>query len=466
MNLYEIDQKQNNKKTKKIMIGLGATIAILSIISVVLFIVINYLQEKKFKFIVDTKTVSNYSADTFVFEENDVYVSIKDIAPIVGYKYYNGGYKQYSEDSNSCYVQGENEIATFENESNKIYKTPVEEVDYELFTITEPVKIINNKLYMSVEGVKIVFNIKFDYDKEANKINVYTLPYLVDSYTKGYEYAAISEKFNNQKALLYNLLVVQNIANNTEESYSKDQLRYGVITLNSQEIVGTKYTDIEFIESTKEFLVTTEEKKVGIITDNGETKVKPQFDALKQIDKDLNLYLATINKKKGILEKNGKILIYLEYDEIGIDTSKFESSSIKNPYVIYNNVIPVMQNNKWGLFDIKGNLIVPLEYDGIGCVFSSSYSSNNNANSTVLIPGVEGIVFAKEYTLEQGRKITLYGIVNSKGNLDVPAGLESVYFIVNNGREEYTMKAYQGETYNVIDYYNKYVYNKTNNKTN
>ena len=153
MNLYEIDQKQNNKKTKKIMIGLGATIAILSIISVVLFIVINYLQEKKFKFIVDTKTVSNYSADTFVFEENDVYVSIKDIAPIVGYKYYNGGYKQYSEDSNSCYVQGENEIATFENESNKIYKTPVEEVDYELFTITEPVKIINSGTQLNAKNL-------------------------------------------------------------------------------------------------------------------------------------------------------------------------------------------------------------------------------------------------------------------------------------------------------------------------
>ena len=55
--------------------------------------------------------------------------------------------------------------------------------------------------------------------------------------------------------------------------------------MSNEEIIGKKYTKIEFVESTKEFIVTTEENKVGIITADGRTKVNPQYDALKQIDK-------------------------------------------------------------------------------------------------------------------------------------------------------------------------------------
>ena len=454
MNLYEINQKKPISKTKKIMIGLIVAIVILSIIGVILYIALNNVESQQFKFYIDEKPVTEFSSDIFVSDGTNIYISVKDICPLLDYKYYNGGYKQYSEDLNSCYVEGKNEIATFESGSNKIYKTPTSQVDYELFTITEPIKTINNKLYISIEGAKLAFNITFDYNGQTNQTQIFTLPYLVNSYTTGYQYTAVSESFNNQKAILYNLLVVQNVPN-TEKNYNENDKRYGIITLNNQEVVGTKYTNIEFIESTKEFIVTTEEKKVGIITETGETKVKPQYDALKQIDKDLNFYLATSNNKKGIIEKNGKILIYLEYDEIGIDLTKFEGSNIKNPYVLFGNAIPVKQNNLWGMYDIKGNLIVPLQYDDLGCIIN-----NRTANSTVIIPDVEGIVFAKEYTLEHNRKIKLYGIVNSKGNLDVPAGLETVYFIVNNGREEYTMVAYQGETFDVKDYYNKHIYNQ------
>ena len=303
-------------------------------------------------------------------------------------------------------------------------------------------------MYITKEGLSLACNLGFFYEPEENTIKIYTLDYYANYYTQNNKYSAVSSNFKNQKALLYGLMIVQNM-DNTERISNEKDLRYGIYTLDGKEIVGTKYTSIEFIESTQEFIVKTTENKVGIITSDGDTKVSPQYDSLKQIDKDLNLYLATNNGKKGVIEKNGKILIYLEYDEIGVNSEPFQSNNIKNSYLLFNNVIPVKQNGKWGMYDKKGNLIVPIEYDGMGCIENS-----NTSNNVLIIPDIKGIVVAKEYELERNNKITLYGIVNSLGRTMVPAGLEKVYSVVTNGREEYSM-VYQENTYNVLEWANK-----------
>ena len=444
MELIGTNQQEKNKKTKKIMIAITIVIVLLLITSFVLLGFIYYLKKGQFKFYIDGKVVQA-SDDLFVFEGDTVYVSIRDIAPMIGYQYYNGGYKQYTEDDTKCYVESENEVCTLEMDSNTIYKTPPENLDYEYYTLTASVKRINEKLYVTSEGISLACNLKFYYDAKENQVTIYTLPYYTNYYVTNYKASAIANSFKNQKALLYDLLVVQNIDNTQSSSRNA---RYGIYKIGENgitEIVGTKYTDIEFIESTQEFIVKTTENQVGIITADGKTKVQPQYDSLKQIDKDLNLYLATSNNKKGIIEKNGKILIYLEYDEIGLDTSKFQDDDIKNPYILYNNAIPVKQNGKWGMYDIKGNLILPIEYDGFGCV-----ANDRTKSSTLLIPDVKAIVVAKIYEIEKQGKITYYGIFDSQGKQLMATGLQSVYSTTNNGMKEYTM-VYQDESYDAIE---------------
>ena len=451
MEIIGTNQEEKDRKTKKIMIWITVAIIMLFIISIILFITIYYLNDQLFKFNVDGVRTKVSTSDLFVYEQDKVYVSIKDIAPIIGYNFYNGGYKQYSEDTTKCYLESTNEVCTFEKDSTTIYKTPPEQIDYEYFTIEEPVKRINDKLYITSEGLSLACNLKFFYEPEENTITIYTLPYYAKYFTESYTTSAVYDNFKNQKALLYGLMVVQNVEN-TEQNYNNKNIRYGIKSIDGKEIVGTKYTAIEFIESTQEFIVKTTENKVGIITSDGDTKVSPQYDSLKQIDKDLNLYLATNNGKKGVIEKNGKILIYLEYDEIGINAEPFQSNNIKNSYLLFNNAIPVKQNGKWGMYDKKGNLILPLEYDVIGCIVNI-----NKSNNTLIIPDIKGIVVAKQYELEKNKKTTLYGIVNSLGRELVPTGLEKVYSTVTNGREEYSMVAYKGETYNVIEYANEHL---------
>ena len=193
---------------------------------------------------------------------------------------------------------------------------------------------------------------------------------------------------------------------------------------------GLKYTNIEFIEGSQEFIVTTPEKKVGLITKDGDTRVSPQYDALKQIDKDRNLYLATNNKKSGVIERNGKILIYLEYDQIGVNKTQFPSNDIKNKYILFNNAIPVMRDKKWGLFDIDGKEILPVDYDSMGCVVRTS--SDRSLNNILVIPEIEGIVIGKEFTTENNNKTMYYGVVSSTGQILIPTGLDTIYSVITS----------------------------------
>ncbi len=444
MEIIGTNKQQKNNKTKRTMIIIVITIIALLITSFVLLGAIYYLKGKQFKFYVNGK-ITQSTNDLFVFEGDTVYVSIKDIAPIVGYKYYNGGYKQYTEDNTKCYLESEDEICTLEMGSDTIYKTPPENLDYEYYTITKPVKRINGKLYISSDGISIACNLKFYYDANKDQVTIYTLPYYTNYYIVNYKASAIASSFRNQKALLYDLLVVQNVDNTQSTNRNT---RYGIYKIGENgitEIVGTKYSNIEFIESTQEFIVKTTENQVGIITADGKTKVQPQYDSLKQIDKNLNLYLATSNGKKGVIEKNGKILIYLEYDEIGIDTSKFQDDDIKNPYLLYNNAIPVKQNGKWGMYDVKGNLILPIEYDGFGCA-----TNDRTKSSTLLIPDVKAIVVSKIYDIEKQGRQTYYGIVDLQGKVLMLTGLQSVYSVTTNGKREYTM-IYNDEYYDAIE---------------
>lgn len=461
MEIIGTNISDKNQKSKKVMKIITILIIILLIISISLGIAIYFLKLQQFKFVVDGKSISK-SDGIFIINEDKVYVSIKDISSVIGYKYYNGGYKQYTEDTNKCYVQSDNEVCMFEKDSNKIYKTIPDEIDYEYFSLNEPVKNINGKLYTTLEDIGKACNLATQYNKEQNRVTINTIQFLANYYTKNYDTSAVATNFKNQKALLYGLMVVQDVKN-TDKDVNSKTINYGIYSTSGEEIVGTKYTDIEFIESTEEFIVKTSENKVGIITSKGETKVKPQYDKLKQIDKDLNLYLATNNDKQGVIEKNGKILIYLEYDKIGVDLTQFQNNDVKNPYLLYDNAIPVKQNEKWGLYDKKGNLILPIEYEGFGCI--SGTSSDKTLNNLLVIPDIEGIVVSKKYELEKNKTVTMYGIVNSLGKELVATGLETIYSVTNNGRDEYTM-IYNGTSIDILEYARRYGLNSQENNTN
>ena len=441
MNLIDNEQVKNEeKKGKTIITIIIVTIIVLLLLSVGIIYMIYNIHKGMLKLNIDEKSISKFSSGRFQFEDDEIYVSIRDFAELVGYKTFSGNHT--SEDPTMCYIQNNNEEASFTLNSKKIYKNILTETDNEYFDLNVPVKKINDKLYVTKEGMQIATNSYIDYDAENHQFTVYTLPKLVEVFTNKNNDSAVSGEnadFSNQKALLYNMIVVSS------------ENKFGVRDLDGSEIIGKKYASIKFIESSKEFIVTTEDKKMGILASDGTTKIQPTYDEIKQIDKDLKLYLVSNNNKYGVINQNGNVVVYQEYDNIGVDVTQFTSNNIKNQYLLFDNCIPVLRDKKWGIIDKTGKIILPIEYNEMGCIAGTETEKVNN--NLLIIPEYEAIVVAKDKK---------YGIVDSTGKVLVNCILDSAYSVTTSGQDTYYMV--QGETtVNIEDFFTKHgIQKKTN----
>ncbi len=473
MNLINDSLTEEQMKNKKIMKIIIIIIIVLAVLSAALFAGIAYLTTTKLKLSIDGKSLNPTSTMFSISENGDVYVAIKEFAELIGYTSYNGEYKLISEEDNAkCYIKSTNEIASFTLGLNKIYKTkPGVTNNFEYYTINNVVKSINGKLYAPMDAMILATNSQISYNAENNQITVYTLPYLATYYNSKFavegKYTGLSADFDNQKAILYNMFVVEKVetvaTSNKEESKS-----VGVISATGEDIIGSKYKEIKFLENTKEFFVTTQEGNVGIILPSGKFKIVPSYESLELLDKDYKLYLATKNGKKGVIDDNGKIVLYIENDDIGIDPTKFTNDEIANKYLLFDNCIPVLKNDKWGMYDKAGNLLLPIEYSGFGYIGSTL--KEKTANKVLIVPEYELIVVQKTFvtkTINQSTKkeeetsTEKYGLVTSQGKIVLDFILDEVYSITESGKTKYYL-TYNNNTILLDDLMNAQKQQETN----
>lgn len=410
-------KKDNSKKIARIILIFIALIiiAIISVLGVLM-----YIKNKELKLYIDGNVNDKVKNMMEVDEDGTVYFPVKDIASYLGYQSYNGEYTDKSEDANKCYVQNDNEIANFVLNSNKIYKLALENSDgnYNYYYANKPVKAINGKLYISSDALANAFNLSFTYDTDSNRVYIYTMPYLIESYSAkvlDYGYDSISDNFINQKAVLNSMLVV-----------TKNQGKsYAVIDLKGNAIIEAKYDNIEYLENTGDFLVTSN-NKVGIISSKRETKVQLLYDSLELVDSDSGLFIAKKDNKYGIIDSKGNIKVYIEYDQIGIDNTKFEKNNIKNKYLLDNGMIPAKKDKYWGAFDKNGKTVLNFEYDNFGY----TATSNREAINLLIIPDYNLMVVC------QNKK---YALVSSTGDMVIRPVLDDVYMTISSGKKYYYM---------------------------
>lgn len=435
MDLFEDDLLEEKKKVKKIGTGIIVAIVILIILIIGVVVAISYYQSLKLGIYIDGATYAMSQSSVYVEESGKTYISIKDISSSLGYTYYNGTYGAASEDNKKGFVQTntDEEVASFEMNSKRIYKILLNDNaknnEYDYLYIDEPIKFINGNLYTTTEGIKTIFNVDISYNQNTNKISIYTLDYLDQYYTTNIAnlgYNQIDERFYNLKTIPSGMVVVRN-----------DSGKYGVIDTEGKTIIGAKYSEITYIEATNEFLVENNEK-VGIVNNLGKTKIALEYDDLKLLDNDSGLYIAKLNNKYGVINKQGSIVVYIEYDEIGIDKTLFKDTEVTNPYLLYNNCIPVYKDKKWGMYNTAGKLLVPIEYDALGCVVTTSQSGS--ANNAILLPDYEAIIIGKNVEAENETKKT-YAVVNARGEFLVQfGGVDNIYYITENGEDIYQIE--------------------------
>ena len=420
MNLIEesFQNKEEKKKKRTTGIILGAIIfLVILIIAIAGYLV--YIQETTLRVLLNGQ--NNDKVKELLVFENDgtIYVPIKEIASYLGYESYNGEYTDKSESASKCYVQSENEVANFSLGSNKIYKLDLSnsQASYEYSYAQKPVKAINGVLYASSEAIEKAFNVSFQYDQDKNRVYIYTLPYLIQSYSGtvlDYGYTKISETFANQKAILQDMLVVE----------KEDSSVVAVINVDGNVILEPKYDSITYLPNVGDFLVRTNEK-VGILSKTGETKVQIMYDSIELMDADAELYVAEKDGKYGVIDFRGNIKIYIENDEVGMDISQFEQNNIKNKYILAGNLIPVRKDKLWGLYDKNGNKVVDFTYDSFGYVATS----NRDALNLLVIPDYEVLV---------ARKDEKYTLLNSSGR-ELFAGpiADDIYMTISGGQRHY-----------------------------
>lgn len=419
MNIIEegFQNKEEKKKKNSMTIILVAIVLVFCmIIGIISYLV--YIKNSELKVFLNDEANTKVK-DLLVIEDNGtVYVPIKEIASYLGYESYNGEYGNKSEELSKCYVESESEIANFSLGSNKIYKLDLtdDSGNYEYTYSKEPVKAINGVLYATSEAAEKAFDISFDYDKDKNRICIYTIPYLVELYSSkvlDFGYKEISDKYINQTAIVKNNFLV----------VKSEKEKYGVVTTEGDAVLEVKYDDIEYLPTTGDFLVKSNEK-YGIVSKNKETKVQLIYDSIELMDSDSQLYVVSKENKYGVIDFSGKTKIYIENDEIGIDGSKFSQNKIRNSYILADNLIPVRKGNVWGLYNKNGNQVVDFKYDSFG------YIANNNkeAINLLVIPDYNVLVACKD------KKYTL---LNSFGEELFAPVADDIYMTINGGQTYY-----------------------------
>lgn len=431
----------NNKKSKNKLTTIISVLIVITILIVIAIVVLMLsMQEKNLEVSVDGKKVQ-VTSDTFLFEENsrDVYISIKDIAPLVGYEAHNGEYKINKEDTSKMYVEAKDgtETTSFFLNSALVSKVePDSKKDYENIQISAPVIAVEGKFYINAEGFMQSFNSVFSYNKVQNTITIQTLPYLVSYYktnATSYGYDTLSDDFENQKALIYGMMVAS----------KKSTGLYGVIdTTTGDEIIGPRYNKIQFVESSKEFIITNADNKVGIAYSTGETKINVAYDDIKMIDSKLGYYLVESNSKFGIVDSSEKLIIHIEYDKIGIEPAEFPADEIKNQYILYDKIIPVCANKKWTLFDVTGKKMSEDEFDDVGSI--NTHITDRVVNNTVTI-GESGVVVVSK----DGK----YGGISTRGDMLIPVDFEYICSVTSSGETTYYI-IMNGKNYKALDYIN------------
>ena len=419
-------EKQSNKKILVIAVTL---IVILAIAATSIYFYTANARKKLLKVYINAVNWSRYGDTTVVDkkrlagnsvikEGNKYYFAIKDFAEVAGFNFYRGD--RTTEEETKAYIENNSERVTFVSGSKEIRKYYLtssyssgknSNLTSQVFNIDDTILFKNGKLYISENGIGRAFNVLFKYNQSSNNIQIYTLEYFyslmsgqikdlfkVNSNTNNESKVVI----DNKKALLYNYVI----------NYDEATGLYGMALLSdpTKLIISKKYKQIDYVEGSDDFIVTTVDGKVGILGKDSLAKVDPKYDSIENI-------------------------VSVDYDQIGLD-SNIDDKNLTSRYLLYDNCIPVKLLGKWGFYDKNGNKIVDTEYDSIGCY--RVQNADGNAQPLVIIPDLNGIVLGKKFeSANKSSSQILYGIVDKTGQMIINLGAESIYKVVFNNNTSY-----------------------------
>ena len=469
MSLLQENRRVDSGNKKIYMMG-GIALVVLIFIIVALLALVSSLNKNKVGLIINNKKyqASNFLITKEIDNNKVVYIGIEDLTKTLanGYTYRSGN--RDVEDVNQCYVSNSTlqESTFFKVGTKEIYKVSEEDNEVEYYDLNYEIIKENGKIYMPIESCRLALNTEYSVVKNQYYIN--SVEYLEGFYNKKSSNSFVPDNsivWNtnpcNKKILKYGLVIVKDETGKlgvSKVSSSTDSKKK-VTTVTTSPLITPKYDSIVFVEKYGQLIVETENGK-GVIqltqeNDNFTTKtlISPQYDDLKQINDKMFLVSkldetstsstsssnnSDKNKKFGIIDINRDVILPIEYQQIGIDISKFTNNDLNSKYIIYDNLIPVKKDDLWGFVNLNGQVIINMEYTDLGCT-----ESNSNSN-VLIIPDIDGIVVMKDKN---------YGIITKTGKVLVRSVLTKVYKEDEDRKDVYYM-IYNDVNRNILDFFN------------
>lgn len=469
MNLEESDsfrdELEKTSRKKKLIIVSIILCAILIALLLALIIAIQRQDATTEKFFVNGVQISK-PENVYLDVEGVTYVNVKAFKELLEkssnttlkYDYQGGHYGVFDEDEESCYIDNGYEAVAMST-GNKYYQkyinkeTPEESVisgievsiksEYgysEKFNIENPIIYVNNEIYVPLENIPEMFNLRLEWGQYRKRI--YTFEAIIDSAKtelgKLGTGQIMSGYYENLKALVYGYAVLQDA---NEENYGVFSLADGSNRLSS------KYKDITFVQNVQEFYITADNGTMGLVSADGRNIIKAsEYNNISLLDDDSQLYMVEKDKEYGVISRAGRPIIHAEYDKIGIDISKFNLDAIENEKLLLEKCIPVEKNKKYGLYNIDGEQILNESYDGLGYISQVAKPKAGEEESILLIPKTEGV---NGIIVNQG---DLYGIFDvDDESLFLPCSFTKIYAIRKGGNIIYYIE-YNGQQYELKSY--------------
>lgn len=307
-----------------------------------------------------------------------------------------------------------------------------EVTEYNYFIIS-----INGKSGVIDKTGKTIIEPQYDYIQIPNPAKAIFVCRVYDENSENKEYTSKVVNGNN-KEILTKYKNIETIPNNntsinnfyqTQILRYKENDKYGLISLNGNEITPAVYESIETLEYKDGILKIKKDGKYGLIDINGNEVLKAEYNSITtdgyyseeskydkagyivnvrtdegyrygyinhkgrqtldtmytnikritEIKDDDFVYLITYNNGKAGILKNGQTLIENEYEDIEYDAT--------------NNILVLQQNAKQGVYDLEGNMILPIQYENI--TFAGQYL-NANKDGKLLVFDAAGKIQSED----------------------------------------------------------------------
>jgi len=198
----------------------------------------------------------------------------------------------------------------------------------------------------------------------------------------------------------------------------KENGKYGVTTINSENKIGTQYEDIIFMDNNRYI---AKKSKYGVINLNNEVQLDFKYDSItynteagiliaKNSQNQYDIFDSTINLKLTVDE----IEIFDEYMTVAIGEEtksfnfKFEEKEQK-PLLANNDIVPNEKDGKYGFVNSKGNVIVKHEYEDVTDLNKYGFAGVKKDGLWGVVNAKGEIVIKPTYNLDESQSLDFVG---------------------------------------------------------